>query len=392
MRTMDRPGLWAGGFRAWDARGVYLATGRAASPGQVLRVPAPALRALADRWFPLGVHLIEGLYGTVRTMEVLSRQRESLVALGTLAAGLAHEINNPAAAAIRAVETLGDASGYLLDSLTQLSNEAITTTELAALDSFRRELQRDAVPRDPLALADAEEDLTDWLERHGVDEAWQLAPALVAGGADAAWGDRLAKAISPKAMRPGLSWITSALSVEQFLGELRDSTQRISGLVAAVKSYSQMDRASRQHIAVTDGIDSSITILGHKLHDGITVQREYDAVPEIDAYAGELNQVWTNLIDNAVDAMPDKGTLTITVRSDASDVVVEIKDTGPGMPTETLARAFEAFYTTKEVGKGTGLGLDIARRIVEDRHSGSISIDSSPDGTTLQVRLPTRAS
>ena len=297
-------------------------------------------------------------------------------------------INNPAAAAIRAVETLGDASRYLLDSQVTLSSEVITPAELAALDALRRELHHDSAPRDPLAVSDAEDELTDWLERHGVDEAWQLSPALVAAGADLDWCERLGKAVGPKAMRPGLSWMTAALSVVQFLGELRESTKRISDLVAAVKSYSQMDRASRQRISVVDGIDSSITILGHKLHDGIRLQREYHDVPEIDAYAGELNQVWTNLLDNAVDALGEKGTLTIVVRAEGTDVVVEVKDDGPGMPAETIARAFEAFYTTKDVGKGTGLGLDIARRIVEDRHDGSIGIESSSAGTTVRVTLP----
>ena len=173
------------------------------------------------------------------------------------------------------------------------------------------------------------------------------------------------------------------------LSELKESTRRISELVAAVKSYSQMDRASMQHVDVTDGLDSTLLMLGHKLRDGVTVVRDYSAdVPPIHAYAGELNQVWTNLVDNAVDAMDGAGTLRLTTRAEGDDVVVEVADTGPGMPPEVAARAFEAFYTTKDVGKGTGLGLDIARRIVVERHGGTIAIDSRPGQTVLRVRLP----
>ena len=172
---------------------------------------------------------------------------------------------------------------------------------------------------------------------------------------------------------------------------MKESTRRISELVAAVKSYSQMDRASMQRIDVTEGIESTLVMLGHKLRDGVTVVRDYGAdVPRIEAYAGELNQVWTNLIDNAVDAMDGAGTLRVATRADGDAVVVEIGDTGPGMPPQVAARAFEAFFTTKDVGKGTGLGLDIARRIVVERHGGTIAIDSQPGQTVLRVRIPVR--
>ena len=185
--------------------------------------------------------------------------------------------------------------------------------------------------------------------------------------------------------------MANTFSVATLLDEVKESTRRISELVAAVRSYSQLDRASLQRVDVTEGLDSTLVMLGHKLGDGVTVVREYDAgVPPIEAYAGELNRVWTNLIDNAVDAMEGMGTLRVATRADGDGVVVEIADTGPGMPPEVAARAFEAFYTTKDVGKGTGLGLDIARRIVEDRHSGTITIDSHPGATVLRVRLPVR--
>jgi len=185
--------------------------------------------------------------------------------------------------------------------------------------------------------------------------------------------------------------VASTFSVATLLSEVKESTRRVSDLVAAVRSYSQMDRGSIQHIDVTDGLESTLVMLSHKLRDGVKIVRSYGAnVPRIEAYAGELNQVWTNLIDNAVDAMDGAGTLQITTRADGDDIVVEIGDTGPGMPPQVAARAFEAFYTTKGVGKGTGLGLDIARRIVVERHAGTISIDSRPSETVLRVRIPVR--
>ena len=216
-------------------------------------------------------------------------------------------------------------------------------------------------------------------------------PALAAAGADLAWCERAAAVLEGAALEPGLEWLASTLSVTTLLGEVKESTRRISELVAAVRSYSQLDRASLQPTDVAGGLESTLTILRPKLGDGVTVVREYgDDVPPVEAYAGELNQVWTNLIDNALDAMDGTGTLRMTTRADTDGVVVEIADTGPGMAPEVAARAFDAFYSTKDVGKGTGLGLDIARRIVTERHGGTIAIDSHPGGTRLRVRLPLR--
>jgi signal transduction histidine kinase len=391
VARMDVPGRWAGGFRAWDEHGVYLATGRGAAPGRVLRVPAEVLRERSNAWFPFGGHLIQGLYHTARSIESTARQRESLVTLGTLAAGLAHEINNPATAASRAVDALEDASAALLGSLGRLARDEVSPAQLAALDALRRELAPPAADLDPLERADREQALSSWLTRHGVDREWTLAPALAAAGADQAWCERAAAVLEGPALAPGLEWVASAASVAALLGEVRESTRRISELVAAVRSYSQLDRASLQRIDVTDGLESTLVMLGHKLPGGVTVVRDYGAgVPRIEAYAGELNQVWSNLIDNALDAMDGTGTLRLATRLEEDSVVVEVGDTGPGMPPPVAARAFEAFYTTKDVGKGTGLGLDIARRIVTERHGGTITIDSRPGATVLRVRLPIR--
>ncbi|MDP9317550.1 MAG: ATP-binding protein [Actinomycetota bacterium] len=388
---MDAPGRWAGGFRAWDEHGVYLATGRGVGAGQVLRVPAEVLRERSNAWFPFGGHLIEGLYGTARTIESTALQRESLVTLGTLAAGLAHEINNPAAAATRAVDALEGACQTLLSSLGRLAQDEISALQFNALDALRREIEPRVAVLDPVAMADHEEALSSWLARHGVERDWEIAPPLAAAGVDLAWCERAAIVLAGATLGPGLEWVASTFSVATLLSEVKESTRRVSDLVAAVRSYSQMDRASIQHIDVTDGLESTLVMLSHKLRDGVKIVRSYGAnVPRIEAYAGELNQVWTNLIDNAVDAMDGAGTLQITTRADGDDIVVEIGDTGPGMPPQVAARAFEAFYTTKGVGKGTGLGLDIARRIVVERHGGTISIDSRPSETVLRVRIPVR--
>jgi signal transduction histidine kinase len=389
VARMDVPGRWAGGFRAWDDHGVYLATGRGVTAGRVLRVPAEVLRERSNAWFPFGGHLIEGLYHTARSVESTARQRASLVTLGTLAAGLAHEINNPASAATRAVDALETACARLLSSLGRLAHGQLSADQFAALDALRGEIQPRATDPDPLVRADREQALSSWLTRHGIEREWTIALPLAAAGVDLAWCERAATVLEGSALEPGLEWVASTFSVTTLLGEVKESTRRISELVAAVRSYSQMDRASMQHTDVTDGLDSTLAMLGHKLRDGVTVVRDYSAdVPRIEAYAGELNQVWSNLIDNAVDAMDGTGTLRVATRVEGDSVVVEIGDTGPGMPPHVAARAFEAFYTTKDVGKGTGLGLDIARRIVVERHGGTITIDSRPGETVLRVRIP----
>ncbi len=245
---------------------------------------------------------------------------------------------------------------------------------------------------DPLTVADREDALAGWLEEHGVERSWLIAPPLAAAGLDIEWCERVAALLGDAPpLGAGLEWVANSLSTATLLSEVKESTRRISDLVAAVKSYSQLDRASIQQMDLAEGIESTLVMLAHKMKDGITVVRDYgDNVPRIEAIAGELNQVWTNLIDNAIDAMDGKGTLRVSTRADENGVVVEVADTGPGIPKEVQARAFDPFYTTKEVGKGTGLGLDISRRIIVDRHGGEITIEPRPGETVLRVRLPLR--
>ena len=392
VSRMSTAGRWAGGFRAWDEHGVYLATARSVGTGRVARVPAAALRAWTQRWFPPAVHLLEGLFGTARSIESTARERAALVTLGTLSAGLAHEINNPATAAVRAVPSLEEACGTLLGGLRRLADDDITASQFAALDELRQELVPPDPPLSPLALADREDELSDWLAERGVPDEHVVAPALAAAGADVAWCERVAGALPDGGLAPALQWVASALTARTLVGEVKEATGRISALVASVKQYSQMDRASRQVVDLRDGLESTLVMLGHVLRDGVAVERDYGAdVPQVEVFPAELNQVWTNLVSNAVDAMPDGGTLRLTTRTDGDDVVVEVADTGTGMTPEVAARAFDAFFTTKDVGKGTGLGLDIARRIVVERHAGDIAIDSRPGRTVVRVRLPARS-
>ena len=388
---MDRPGVWAGGFAAWDPSASYLSTGVGTIPGRVLRVPSAAFEQWAQHWFPFSVHLIRGFFQTVRAMDAFSRQREKLVALGTIAAGLAHEINNPASAIARAVDALQESADALVAAPADLGDAEITREQLHALEALRRDVDASSALVDPLALADREEALGAWLDEHDVSDAWQLAATLASVGVEPDWCERVAGVLDDQTLEAGLEWLAGALSSAGLLGEIREASRRISDLVGAMRSYSQVDRASLQLVDVTEGIESTLVILAHKLRAGITVERDFvrDA-PLVEGNPSELNQVWMNLIDNAIDVMPDGGTLRISTRVENGSFMVEVGDTGPGMPAEVQARAFDAFFTTKDVGKGTGLGLDISRRVVE-RHQGAIEIESEPGNTVLRVRLPLRA-
>ena len=389
LGVLGTPGQWAGGFQAWDSHGVYLATGRATTAGRILRVPAPALRAFAQEWFPFGFHLISGLFQTARNIEAMARQREALVALGTLAAGLAHEINNPASAANRAADALDETNGAMRAALTGLAEQSITAEQFRALDRLRQDVSAPRERPDPLTVADHEEALSDWLTGHDVDRDWMIAPPLAGAGLGPAWCDQVAALVPPRALEPALTWVASSLATDALLGEVQMATRRISGLVSAVRSYSQLDRATVHATDLREGLESTLVVLGHKMDGRVQVVRDYgDDVPAVQASAGELNQVWTNLIDNAVDAMDGAGTLRVSTRATASDVLVEIADTGPGIPPDIQAHVFEPFFTTKGVGRGTGLGLDISRRIVVERHGGDITLESGPTGTVVRVRIP----
>ena len=330
MATMETAGQWAGGFRAWDEHGIYMGSARVLEPSRVFRLTAPELARIGEDWFPFAVHLLRGLIGTARRIEHNARQREALVALGTLAAGLAHEINNPASAAVRSVGALQQSSDDVFASLQQLAGEGISASQFVALDELRRSIDVASAPTG-VALADLEESLLDWLGDHAVDRDWVIAPALAAAGVSPAWLDRAASALPGTALQAGLEWVASSVTTAVLIAEAQDATRRISDLVSAVKSYSQLDRAAVQDVRVVDGLESTLIMLGHKLRGGVTVVRDYDdSVPAVTANPGELNQVWTNLVDNAVDAMDGSGTLTLRTHADEHHVVVEVCDTGAG--------------------------------------------------------------
>ncbi len=380
------PGQWAGGHRAWDDQAVYLGQMRATSAGRVLKIRASVLRSLLER-LPLISHLTNGLFHSVRAGEAQLRQRAAVVTLGALSAGLAHEINNPASAASSAAGALGQSMAEVRAAVQRMVGGAVSPPQFAALTALRDEIG----PRttaDPLTVSDREGELSDWLASRTVARDWVIGPALAAHDVDVAWCERLAGALDGPALQAGLEWVASTLTVDALIADVQESTSRVSAYVAAMKSYSQMDRATLQRIDVTEGIDSTLVVLGHQLQN-VTILRDYGAdVQQIDAFAGELNQVWTNLVDNAVDAMDGHGTLTVTTRPSGDCVLVEIADTGVGMPPEVAARAFDAFFTTKQAGNGIGFGLDIARRVVVDKHGGTIAIDSQPGHTVIRVRLP----
>jgi signal transduction histidine kinase len=320
-------------------------------------------------------------------------QREKLAALGRMSAGLAHELNNPVAAAKRTSAALSDTLDTLGGVIGEFVEAGVERTEAAGLVA----LQRDAIARaktsaagSALDAADAEDAMGDLLDARGVPGAWQLAEPLAAAGLDAEWLEQVAALAGP-ALPAAVRWVAASVTAHSLTEDLRDSTERMSALVQAIKAYTYMDRAALQEIDVHEGIDATLTILNHKLkHTHIAVEREYAPdLPRVCVYGSELNQVWTNLLDNAIDALGDSGTIRIATAPWGGDgVEVTISDDGPGVPEEAQRQIFEPFYTTKAIGSGTGLGLDTARRIVRERHEGDLRVSSRPGATTFTVRLP----
>ncbi|HEY6791335.1 MAG TPA: ATP-binding protein [Trebonia sp.] len=405
-RTSQR-GVYGGAFRAYAGERlpqVYSNSMRVTEPSRFFVLSAEAFARLMREWFPMAVHLLEGVITGGQAMREAVDRRERLLALGALSAGLTHELNNPAAAAVSATASLRERISGVRGKLALIARgpyERATLETLIRLQEGAVEKVAKAPKLDPLAAADREDELCDWLAGNGVSNGWEIAPALVAASLDPAWLETVREAVGAQILEPAIRWIYYSVETELLMNEIEDATTRISTLVGAARQYSQLDRAPFQVVDVHDLLDSTLMMLNAKVSQaGITVRKDYDrTLPKIPAYAGELNQVWTNLIDNAVDAMSDSaagsptasagGILTVRTMADGDKrVIIEFGDTGPGIPEDLQVRIFEPFFTTKPVGHGTGLGLDISYRIIVNKHHGDLRVTSRPGDTRFQVALP----
>ncbi|MET9606798.1 ATP-binding protein [Streptomyces sp. NPDC006512] len=370
--------------------GSYVATAAASGPATtVVAYPKPVFFEMLTRCHGVAAVLLPVLAWRIKSSEVQARKRATVEALGTLAAGLAHELNNPAAAVARAAQELVPA----LDGLTRTARAwgaAASGAERTVLDRLAGELDALGPPAtsDPLERADAEEEIADWAAETGAGHAGLLGSGASDLGLDLPWLRKRLEGIGAAALPAALDHLAALLEARSLAAELRAAGPRISQLVSATRDYANLDRAPEQRFAVTDGLENTLVVLKSKL-TGITIVRTYEPeLPELTGYPGELNQVWTNLVDNAAEAMEGAGVLTLRARAEGVCMVVEITDTGRGIPEEVLPRIFEPFYTTKDVGKGTGLGLHLSYRIVTQRHHGSITARSRPGETRMVVRLP----
>jgi signal transduction histidine kinase len=350
---------------------------------------------MIHQWFPMALHLLEGLFFNFQNAQQIIGQRERLLALGSLSAGLTHELNNPAAAAVSATAALRERIAGMRHKLAMIADGPYDRVALGQLIRLQEEAA-DRVPKapalEPMQVSDREDAVSDWLDDHEVTDGWDIAPVFVQGGLDTGWLDHVAEVVDEAYLDGALRWLAYTVETELLMTEIEDSTTRVSTLVAAARQYSQLDRAPYQVVDVHDLLDSTLLMLSAKIGKGIRVVKDYDrTLPGIPAYAGELNQVWTNLIDNAVSAMGGTGTLTVRTGLDRDRVLVEFGDTGPGVPEEIQQRIFEPFFTTKPVGEGTGLGLDISWRIVVNKHHGDLRVESVPGNTRFKVWLPLAA-
>jgi len=367
----------------------FTVTGRALTDGRILRFPASLFPELLQKMPELARRLVGVLADRVRETTRLEQQRDRLAGLGKLSAGIAHELNNPASAAKRAAAQLRETLKRIKDASHELGRRELTPTQKAEIEKLEFSFtQQHEPPPDALTTSDLEDKIDSLLRSHGQNDLWQLAAELAQRGIKPSALESLFENLDAGTARAALVRIAASVEIASLLNEIESSTSRISDLVGAIKEYTYMDQAPVQNVDVVKSLETTLTILNHKLKRGITVQRDYLPIPLlVNSFGSELNQVWTNLIDNAIDAMNGNGALRVRTYRDDGCVVVEIGDNGPGISPEVKAHIFEPFFTTKAVGEGTGLGLDTVQRIVR-KHRGNVQVNSRPGDTRFQVSLP----
>jgi signal transduction histidine kinase len=367
----------------------FVVTGRALTDGLLLRFPSSMFPQLVQRMPELTSRLVGLMSDRIREVTRIEQQRDRLAALGKLSAGLAHELNNPASAATRATSQLREMLKSVRDASLELGKRQLTREQRTEIEKVETSLMHaDTHSLDALAIADLEDHLDSLLRSHGQNDLWQLAADLARRNFQPEVLEHLFATFDPDTARAALCRIAASVEIAGLLNELESSTARISDLVKAIKEYTFMDQAPVQNVDIVKTLENTLIILNHKLKKGVTVRRDYQKVPLlVNSFGSELSQVWTNIIDNAIDAMGGQGELRVRTYRQDDCVVVEIGDNGPGIPAEVQPRIFEPFFTTKAVGEGTGLGLDTVQRIVK-KHRGSIQVHSKPGDTCFQVWLP----
>src|SRR6202163_4056046 len=362
---------------------------RAVTDIRVLRFPASLFPDLIQKMPELVQRLVGLMSDRIRETTRMEQQRDRLASLGKLSAGLAHELNNPASAATRATSQLRDVLKKIRDASLELGRRDLTSVQKSEIERLEASFtQQDVVPPDALTTSDLEDQIDSLLRSHGQNDLWQLAADLARRNVKPEVLESLFATLDAGTARAALVRIAASVEIGNLLNEIESSTSRISDLVGAIKEYTYMDQAPVQNVDIVKSLETTLTILNHKLKRGVVVQRNYQPIPFlVNSFGSELNQVWTNIIDNAIDAMGGKGELRVRTYQDDGCVVVEIGDNGPGISPEVEAHIFEPFFTTKGVGQGTGLGLDTVQRIVK-KHRGNIQVDSKPGDTRFQVWLP----
>ena len=367
----------------------FTVTGRTVTDGRMLRFPAELFPEMVHKMPELAKRLVGVMSDRIREMTRIEQQRDRLAGLGKLSAGLAHELNNPASAAKRAAAHLRDTLKRIKDASHELGRRDLTATQKAEIEKLESSItQREGPPPDALTVSDLEDQIDSLLRSHGQNDLWELAAELAQKGVQPEALESLFENLGAGSARAALVRIAASVEVASLLDEIESSTSRISDLVGAIKQYTFMDQAPVQNVDIVKSLETTLTILNHKLKRGVAVHRDYQPVPLlVNSFGSELNQVWTNLIDNAIDAMNGQGELSLRTYRDNGCVVVEIGDNGAGIPADVVPHIFEPFFTTKGVGEGTGLGLDTVQRIVK-KHRGNIQVRSKPGDTRFQVWLP----